>query len=1279
MNGHNSAANLIDMDSDAVVPHRLKDILAVVDSAMFRALLSFFLFVGGCILPVVSPETYPGKCWVKGCRPPVTNPDFSWCTENSTTGKEFCWESRSNCEEGNDSGGGCSGDWKPNVQIEYCTDDDCGHYKKEHSDRPFQLECTGKDACKDIDVKCPGDYDCVVNCVGKASCSGGFKFYGSERAHSLLSCDGEDACKAAKFKCRSDNFLCAVVDIGPQPVIDLQFEGCNDVKEGDATVYKIQYCGSDDRTDDRTAQTYGSDSLLKDYVCSNCTKCFRPPGDNPDNSCHSHEDNPQKCISPGIDHFHAKGYHVWCGAATPTAQAQTTTALAPTTTASTTTLAPTTTTSTPGCTWKIQFPENLDEPKSVFETGGSYVYVSAFITLLPPVYTCSRTLQFSCSSTNTNEVRVSKVFEIEERTPGPKSIASAGSPKKYNISLFGVKDYVNGDGENNVTINCSTNFHSFSTFSVKSVDVFLPNFDFAKRDGETLTLLYAGNKFTIVAPEALTGPTFLPHTEQHVYLGSYRLPNSSISIDEDGRRLIFDVPTQGLCTKLECDISIRVENQRPGRRKERLLRREVGDGEEDATYEEGDDDHSDRSGSSINETDSQEEDSQTNPSDPKPISFTRRAHYVKSPCHEDPVCEIPVANHHNYPSSRCPVGHMGSCKPCPVGARCPGGNIVWALPGFSTAIVEQLDGSMAEAIVPCPVPKERCLGYTKEHAAETCAVGYGGATCGGCTDGFFSKPVGPPTCFPCPKDVVTSSSIVAAILYLVVILFGVFMVVTIMSYIILKRNGGTFAGGMQRSKEFIIYVCISISLLSQASRVTLGKLPYYLNDLAYALAIFQMDVSGPVSPDCVNTEMFWRETLLFYISLFSVCFFSITINKRLRLKYCRGCRRSLDRTRHGVAFLLCFTYPLVTTFVIKMQNCIPAIDGSKAVVHVLSGNTLVKCYTGNHAHPYLLSSAVGIFHVIAFPVASTIVIIYVRRKYVTNWSSVEDNVFDGRPIWKFFLQNSYLPQKFWVRQLDLVIFFVCTVCNEIFARRNIHLYLGVYVVLLALSIVIYGTNKPFIKQESWKLPVRMYMFFCIFTYALTNYVSSDLIVDHEREDVQALFQWMCTVTMVFCLLLFLLLVVCFVKTLVDGAKAEEEGEVRKRSIVETTKENEESARGSVIEFFSNPISFVKTMVDGPKAEEEGEGRKCSIIDMTQANALSSPPAAPALEKKKAAKQKKKKRRARKPPPNTKVFGTWWELISENGKPYYYNQKEDRTQWERPQGWVKFMATERFNG
>ena len=38
----------------------------------------------------------------------------------------------------------------------------------------------------------------------------------------------------------------------------------------------------------------------------------------------------------------------------------------------------------------------------------------------------------------------------------------------------------------------------------------------------------------------------------------------------------------------------------------------------------------------------------------------------------------------------------------------------------------------------------------------------------------------------------------------------------------------------------------------------------------------------------------------------------------------------------------------------------------------------------------------------------------------------------------------------------------------------------------------------------------------------------------------------------FLLVAVLLLIVCYVKTLVDGAKAEEEVEVRKRSIVEMT-------------------------------------------------------------------------------------------------------------------------------
>ena len=79
-----------------------------------------------------------------------------------------------------------------------------------------------------------------------------------------------------------------------------------------------------------------------------------------------------------------------------------------------------------------------------------------------------------------------------------------------------------------------------------------------------------------------------------------------------------------------------------------------------------------------------------------------------------------------------------------------------------------------------------------------------------------------------------------------------------------------------------------------------------------------------------------------------------------------------------------------------------------------------------------------------------------------------------------------------------------------------------------------------------------------------------------------------------------------------------------------------SVRGHSVIEFSNPINFVAA-VDAAKAEEEGEEGKASIVEMTQANANARPPTAPASEKKKAAK-KKKKRRTCQPPQTRKCLG-----------------------------------------
>jgi hypothetical protein len=78
-------------------------------------------------------------------------------------------------------------------------------------------------------------------------------------------------------------------------------------------------------------------------------------------------------------------------------------------------------------------------------------------------------------------------------------------------------------------------------------------------------------------------------------------------------------------------------------------------------------------------------------------------------------------------------------------------------------------------------------------------------------------------------------------------------------------------------------------------------------------------------------------------------------------------------------------------------------------------------------------------------------------------------------------------------------------------------------------------------------------------------------------------------------MLFLLLIICYVKTLVDGAKAEEQKEVLRRSIIEMAKSSEEGIRGhSVIEYFSNPIKLSMDAPPSPTSSprlEEGNKEK----------------------------------------------------------------------------------------
>ena len=189
-----------------------------------------------------------------------------------------------------------------------------------------------------------------------------------------------------------------------------------------------------------------------------------------------------------------------------------------------------------------------------------------------------------------------------------------------------------------------------------------------------------------------------------MYLNSHRVLNEKLNINVNGRILQIGVPSKTqLCDSpemVECDVTLRVINYNYIDNSNKLM----------------------------------------------PVRDEKTVHYIRNPCHNNPECEAVVDNYRDYPGASCPVGFAGNCKECPRGARCPGGERIWALPGFASIVEPSIapDGEKISnvRIVACAVPAERCLGFVKSEEKEVCAVGYGGPKCGGCQVGYYSKPVG---------------------------------------------------------------------------------------------------------------------------------------------------------------------------------------------------------------------------------------------------------------------------------------------------------------------------------------------------------------------------------------------------------------------------------------------------------------------------------------------------------------------------------------------------------
>jgi hypothetical protein len=167
---------------------------------------------------------------------------------------------------------------------------------------------------------------------------------------------------------------------------------------------------------------------------------------------------------------------------------------------------------------------------------------------------------------------------------------------------------------------------------------------------------------------------------------------------------------------------------------------------------------------------------------------TRRYHAVRyvEKCaaaqgvHEDPYEEpgSPICSESIESAQKCAFGVGDTCKRCPYGAICPGGNEARSFPGFYTT-------SSARGIVePCTAPaKQRCTGWDGQTLATRCGEAYAGVhqlplsrslarpkaramkqilafagpMCEACASGFFLRP--DRTCSKCPEAFGSSSTV----------------------------------------------------------------------------------------------------------------------------------------------------------------------------------------------------------------------------------------------------------------------------------------------------------------------------------------------------------------------------------------------------------------------------------------------------------------------------------------------------------------------------------------
>ena len=264
------------------------------------------------------------------------------------------------------------------------------------------------------------------------------------------------------------------------------------------------------------------------------------------------------------------------------------------------------------------------------------------------------------------------------------------------------------------------------------------------------------------------------------------------------------------------------------------------------------------------------------------------------------------------------VDPSGACVPCPSGGVCPGGDRIWAEPGYWNG------GEGAGGISQCIIP-DACLGTDPQTGNSSCAAGYQAAICGSCAAGYYAEGE---YCLPCG----TTAGLV--FLFLADIVFAGLIA---LSCIFLQDKPLSVA----------TMVITGLQMFRAVGQLT--QLPGFLGDIYMVLSYSTMDINT-LRLDCVSNASdgfeakFWGQIILF-AGYFVLVVGSVLLAPRFFARTEANRVFFHNRRYRATLIVLCFFYFSMTVKILQGLTCVQ-IAGLPD--KWLLADTVTQCFVGEH-------------------------------------------------------------------------------------------------------------------------------------------------------------------------------------------------------------------------------------------------------------------------------------------------------------------------------------------